>query len=142
MRTDTEKAKELLFSGKYTCVLCKGEMVYTSSQRGVAPLLSWINSNTDLKEFSAADKVVGKAAAFLYVLLGVKEVYAEIISEPAWETFNKFGISCHYREKVKAIRNRTDTGFCPMETSVLSIDTPQEALKAILKKLEELKKAN
>ena len=142
MRTDTVKAKELLFSGKHTCVLCKGERVYTSNQRGVAPLISWLNSKTDLKGFSAADKVVGKAAAFLYVLLGTKEVYADIISEPALETFNKYGISCHYNEKVKAIRNRTDTGFCPMETSVLATQEPEEALKAILRKLEELKNGN
>lgn len=142
MRTDTVKAKELLFSGKHTCVLCKGERVYTSNQRGVAPLISWLNSKTDLKGFSAADKVVGKAAAFLYVLLETKEVYADIISEPALETLGKFGISCHYNKKVKAIRNRTDTGFCPMETSVLTMEEPEEALKAIIRKLEELKKGN
>lgn len=142
MITDTQKAKSLLFEGKYTCVLCKGEEVYTSSQRGVAPLLSWIKSGTDFKDFSAADKVVGKAAAFLYVLLGVKEVYAEIISEPARQTLENFNISHQFASKVKAIRNRTNTGFCPMESAVLDIDDPNEALKAIIKKLEELKNQN
>ncbi len=142
MRADTEKAKELLFSGKYTCVLCKGERVYSSSQRGVAPLLSWLNFEEDLRGFCAADKVVGKAAAFLYVLLGTAEVYADIVSDPAVETLRKFGIPCFYGEKVKAVRNRTDTGFCPMETSVLDIEEPEAALDAILKKLEELRNGN
>lgn len=142
MRTDTEKARELLLSENCTCVLLKGEKVYKSRQRGVAPLLSWLNAETDLRDFSAADKVVGKAAAFLYVLLQMGEVYACIISEPALEVLNRFGIPCHYGERVKAIRNRTDTGFCPMETSVLRIDEPRQALKAILHKLEELKKGN
>lgn len=142
MRTDTQKAKSLLLEGTYTCVLCKGEDVYTSNQRGVAPLLSWIKSGTDLKNFSAADKVVGKAAAFLYVLLGVKEVYAEIISEPASQTLENFNISHQFASKVMAIRNRTNTGFCPMESAVLNIDEPNEALNAIIKKLEELKNKN
>ena len=75
-----EKAKTLLAEGGYTCVICGGDKVYTSHERGVKPLLELLEQGAELKGFSAADRVVGKAAAFLYVLLGVSAVYAGVIS--------------------------------------------------------------
>ena len=68
------KARHLLESGDYTCVVCKDDSVHTTSQRGVAPLLNWLDAGINLTGFSAADRVVGRGAAFLYCLLGVKEV--------------------------------------------------------------------
>ena len=79
-------AKELLEKENFTCVLWYGEHLYTSRERGVKPLLEWLDQGLDLSSFSAADKVVGKAAAFLYVLLGVSRVYASVISEAAEAT--------------------------------------------------------
>ena len=72
------KAQHFLESGNHTCVVCKEDSIYTTSQRGVAPLLNWLDDGVDLKGYSAADRVVGRGAAFLYCLLGVKEVYAKI----------------------------------------------------------------
>ena len=74
------KAKETLESGGYTCVLTDGTIVYTSKLRGVKPLVQFLESGTIPSGFSAADKVIGRATAYLYVLLGVREVYAQIIS--------------------------------------------------------------
>ena len=71
---DLERAREIFDSGDYTCVLCKGEVTLTSTERGVKPLLNWLDGENVLKGFSAADKVVGRAAAFLYILMEVKEV--------------------------------------------------------------------
>ena len=66
MNSDLLKAKKMLHEGGYTCVLCKSDKVYTSNERGVKPLLNWLDSNINLNDFCAADKVIGKAAAFLY----------------------------------------------------------------------------
>lgn len=128
---DLEKAVRLLENGSYTCVLCGGDAVYSSELHGVKPLLDWNESGTNLKGFSAADKVVGKAAAYLYVLLGIKAVYAQIISEDAVAAFEQYGVEVSWKEKVKAIRNRMNTGLCPMEQAVKDITVPEEALKAI-----------
>ena len=59
----------------------------TSTERGVKPLLQWLDGENRVKGFSAVDKVVGRAAAFLYVLLEVKEVYAGVMSEGAAHYF-------------------------------------------------------
>ena len=73
--SDLENAKQILLEGGYTCVLCRGKEIYTATARGVRPLVDWLDSGLDLRGFSAADKVVGRATAFLYVLLGVRTVH-------------------------------------------------------------------
>lgn len=140
MKNDLVKAKELLKSGGYTCVFCKENTVYSSFERGVKPLLQFLDSKTDLTGFCAADKVIGKAAAFLYVLLGVDSVFAPVISEPALRVFAENEIPVCYENSVKAITNRTGDGFCPMETAVADISDHDEALNKIRKTLERLKR--
>lgn len=135
-----KKAKELIFSGDYTCVLVNGDKIITSTQRGVKPLLAWLDEKSDFREYHCADKVIGKAAAFLYVLLKVKSVYAMVISKPAIGVFERYGIDAEYGTAVEYIRNRTDTGYCPMEQAVLDVDTPKEAHKAIMLALEDIQK--
>ena len=138
-----EKAKSLL-EGGFTCAIFEGEKVLKSEKRGVAPLLEWLESGLSGKDFygfSAVDKVVGKAAAFLYVLLGVKELYAFVLSDEAEKVLIAHGIAVGYQEKVPAIRNRTNTGFCPMEQAVWDIDEPNAARLAILQTLEKLRNA-
>ena len=139
MNHDLTGAKALLLAEGYTCVLQKDETVYSSTQRGIAPLMKWLATETELQGFSAADKVVGKAAAYLYVLLQVNEIYACVISQPALEVLERYGITVSYDELVPAIRNRTDTGFCPMESAVLSVDNAEEAYAVLQQKLASMK---
>ncbi|MDE6679213.1 MAG: DUF1893 domain-containing protein, partial [Ruminococcus sp.] len=47
LSSDVEKAKEVFDSGKYTCVLCKGDTLITSTERGVKPLVDFIDSGED-----------------------------------------------------------------------------------------------
>lgn len=141
MKNDLTEAINILNSDKYTCVLCKESAVYVSMERGVKPLLDWLDNGTDLQGFSAADKVVGKAAAFLYVLLGVKEVYAKVMSEGAICVLNDNGIPAKYDISVKNIINRAGTGNCPMEEAVGELSSPSEALKAVRLKLSTLNSA-
>lgn len=138
MRNDTIQARELLISGQHTCVLCKHSKVLTDNRRGVKPLLDLLEQ--DLTGFSAADKVVGKAAALLYRLIGIAELYAGVISEPAIRVLEAGGISVFYDIKVPAIRNRTNTGFCPMETAVWETEDPALAPTILRSTLEQLTK--
>ena len=134
------RIKEQLFEGDYTCVIAKDDNTFTSKARGVKPLLDLLDAGTDLRDAIAADKVIGKAAAFLYVLLGVSFVYAGVISKPALGVFEKYGIECEFDTLVDAIENRTKTGFCPMETTVWNIEEPEgvpELLKETLRRLAE-----
>jgi hypothetical protein len=135
---DLESARSLLERGNYTCVLCRDGRTVTDSRRGVRPLLELLENGTDLHGYSAADKVVGKAAAFLYCLLGVKALHAGVISQPALAVLEATGIVVRYSTLVPAIRNRTGDGFCPMETAVWDISDPALAPDAIRNALQKL----
>ena len=131
-------ARDLLAQGGYTVVLCRDGVTYTDTRRGVAPLLALLDAGTDVSGFDAADKVVGKAAAFLYLRLGVASVYAPVISTPALELLEAHGVAVTYDTLVPAIRNRAGDGYCPMETVALPLTDPVEAESAIRKRLAEL----
>ena len=68
-----------------------------------------------LKDTVVADKVIGKVAASLLTVAGVKEIYANTISEFAIPVLEKNNIKYEYKNKVKYIINNEKTGMCPME---------------------------
>jgi hypothetical protein len=138
MHTDLEKAKGYLEKENCTCVLCKADSLYHSRYRGVRPLLDFLDSSVDFSGFSAADKVVGKATAFLYCLLKVRTVHAVVLSDAAAEVLTKAGIPFSCDTRVPFIRNRTNTGLCPMENATKDIDEPHLALAAIRETLHKL----
>ena len=133
-----DKARNILKATNSTCVFCNEDTVLTDARRGVRPLLDLIENNMDVSAFAAADKVVGKAAAYLYCLLNVKALHAVIISNPALSVLEERGIPVTYETLVPAIRNRANDGPCPMEHAVLHINTPEDALIAIYATLERL----
>lgn len=141
MNADMEKIKALMKGEGYTCVLTDGQTVICSRERGVKPLLELYESGRDMSRFCAADKVVGKAAAHMYALMGVREVYAEVLSRHALELFKDKGISAKYGSLVDAIRNRSGDGYCPMEQATLGISDPRDAYEAIKTRLSELREA-
>jgi len=135
---DMNRAKALLDTGDYTCVLCRGDRVYTSTHRGVKPLLELLD--TDVAGFCAADKVVGKATALLYSLLQIKAVHAKIISRAAIDVLQAQGIRASWDWEVEYIKNREGNGRCPMEMATQNISDPREALVAIENKLKQLQR--
>lgn len=128
---DFSRARAHLESGGYTLVLDDGNALLTSKARGVAPLLAFLEEGNDLSAFRAVDKVVGKAAAFLYILLGIRSVFAITVSEEALRLLRENGIFVAYDSCVPRIRNREGTGFCPMESAVLNETDPLRALEKI-----------
>ncbi len=134
--TDSEKAKELLEKGNYTLVLVSKDQIETDSLRGVHPLLNRMGK--DYSSYSAADKVIGKGAAFLYILLKIKNVSCHIISKPALEIFRHYGIHVDYEKLVEHIHNHQKDGYCPVEEATSLVETPEEALPIIYETLKKL----
>ena len=138
MNNEIIKAKNILIKNNYTCVIYSNEKEYHSTLRGVKPLIQFLESDNDFNEFYAADKVVGAGAAHLYVLLGVKAVWANIISDSAKTILQNNNISVFYENIVSHIINRTGNGVCPIEKAVFGISDSKQALSIIKLTLEKL----
>ena len=138
MNNDLYRARELLLQGHYTCVLCHADSLRTDIRRGVMPLVSFLQEGT-WTGYSAADKVVGKATAFLYVLMDIRAVYAPVMSSAAIRILRDHHIDCCFETEVEAVFNRSRTGLCPMESAVRDIGDPQRALTAITQTLQQMR---
>jgi hypothetical protein len=139
MESDWQRAQALLADGKTTCALVKGDRVHTSTLSGVGPMVHFLSEGTDLNGFSAADKIVGRAAAMLFVLAGVRAVYAPVMSQGACELLSAHGVDWACQDSPERIVNRQGTGPCPMEMAVSGVEDPAQAFEAIKAKLAALR---
>ena len=131
MHPDLEKAKAALKNEKCTCVLTLGSVMFKSSENGVQPLLDWMNSGNNYMGYMVADKVVGRAAAFIDIAMGIREVYAEVMSESAKELLEKNHVEVTADTIVPEILNSSKSDTCPLEKAVEGIDNAAEALMPI-----------
>lgn len=138
--SETERAIALLRRGGYSCVLCDRDRVLTDRRRGIAPILERVEAGESLRGMAVADKIIGKAAAMLLICGGARSVYGEVMSEPAKALLEEAGVEATHGTLVKAIRNRTDTGICPMEKAVASLQDPAEAPAILRAALDRLQK--
>ena len=91
--------------------------------------------NTALDDIiSKLPEKVGRAAAFLYVKLGVSYVFAPVMAKGAVAILMRHGIEPSFDLEVPGIRNRANDGPCPMEHAVREIaDTDVDAAVAAIR---------
>lgn len=124
----------------YTLVAKIGERIYTSSQRGVAPILNPMKEDINFfKDADIVDKVIGKAAAMLLIKAQIHHLHTHVISQHAIDILDMYHMSYSYDQCVDYIINRQGDGMCPMEETVLSITDLDEAFDALCQKQEQLK---
>lgn len=108
--------------------------VWSSEARGIKPLLDALENHVDLRGARCRDKIVGRAAAFLFVRAGVASVGAPVMANGATRLLAKHGISWKAESLVDKIMNRAQTGSCPMEAAVAAVsDDDPEAAERILR---------
>ena len=137
MHHEIERMRLKLQEGGYTCILCINEQEYCSYERGVKPLLDFLQAGYSFEGALAADKTVGAGAAHLYVLLGVRALWANIVSQAALQVLKEHQIEVFYGKVVPHIINRNGDGLCPIESAVMHARTSYEAHELIMKKLTE-----
>ena len=131
-------ARKKLIDGEYTCFVCVNGKEYSSKQRGVRPLIDFLQSGESFSGGFAADKTIGAGAAHLYALLKVQAVWAKVISQSALQILKENGISVSYEELVPHIINRQGNGICPIEQTVYEMKSSAEAYEKILERLKSL----
>ena len=101
----------------------------THSNRGIRDLLLLISEQPErLHGAVVADKVIGKSAAAIMIVGGVKEVHTNLICTPARELFETNGVRVFAAEEVPMILNRDRSGMCPMDTRIANIESIEECV--------------
>jgi len=136
------EAHRMLNAGEASCIVIQDEkIVYAVDGRGVSPLLNlYQNEPEKMKDAYVVDKIIGKAAAVILTLGGVKGAYGKVTSMAAKAYLEERNIEVDHKLCVDVISSRDGTGICPIERSVLHIDDPQEAVDSIVKSLESLRR--
>ena len=140
-----EFANALLEKNDSTCIILKdGEIIYTSSFIGVKPLLVFMKNHRDVSPegLVLVDKVIGKAALMLAARMRFREIYTPVTSLAALASAKELNISLHAAEVVPYIKNRTNTGMCPIEMSVIQTNDLEEAYININEAIRKLMAAN
>ncbi len=124
--------------GGHSVCLCKNGEWLTADGRGIAPVLKLMAERGDLSGHSAADIIVGKAAAMLFVKAGISAVHGRVMSEAGKKYLEERGIPCTWDTLTGKIINRAGTDVCPMEKTVADIEDAELGYKALCAKVIEM----
>ena len=123
-----------------TCFILRDEkIIFSSNERGVKPIMDFY------KEFGVSkipltivDKIMGKGAIVLAILVGATTVVTPTMSKDALTLVKEYNLEYYAENIVPFIINRTNDGRCPIESSVLSIDNIEDGYNKIISALHEL----
>lgn len=111
--TNLDIVKERLYDKQASLVVMfKDGTIKEYYNPRVKDIVSILREN---KDASVADKVIGKVAGSLLTVAGVKEIYANTISQFAIPVLEENKVKYDYKNKVEYIINNDKTGMCPME---------------------------
>ncbi len=115
--TNLEIVKQKLYEKNASLVVCysNGECkeYYQKRINDIKDILR--ENKLALKDAVIADKVIGKVAASVLTVAGVKEIYADVMSKHAIPVLEKNNIEYEYKTLTEYVINNDKTGMCPME---------------------------
>jgi hypothetical protein len=95
-----------------------------------------------LRDAEIADKVIGKAAAAMAIVGGVKSIYAEVMSRKALPLLLEAGVEYSYGELVDKIIIPEGDNRCPLESIVDDCQTAEETVDTLRKHFVEMTNRN
>ncbi len=127
---DLALAQQTLAREKAAFVLTKnGTILGIEHGQGVQPLWDFLNRlGEDAQKATLADKIVGRAVAFIAVNFGLRCVFGEILSDGARSILAENRICWKAERQVPLILNRAGDGPCPIEKGLRTISDPEKAL--------------
>lgn len=97
-------------------VIKDGKVIFKSDKDRLRPIILCINQNKEEMVGSIViDKIVGLAAAKLFVYAKVKEIYALVASKSAEDYLKNKNIGLQTKKLIKNILNDDKSDICPME---------------------------
>ncbi|MBA7663438.1 hypothetical protein ES703_71479 [subsurface metagenome] len=112
-----------------------GNLLFRSTEKGIAPLLTYLQEFPPGPEgVIVFDRVVGNAAALLLKKAFGKKVYSLTGSELAAKTLKRLGITYSFLTVVPYISNRAGDDMCPFEKASIG-KSPEEFYEFAKEKL-------
>lgn len=138
---DINNLSGLLKAYDSTCIILEdNQVIFTSKDSGVKPLLDFLNSHKIIKgKLTLVDKIVGKGAVCLAAKCGIEDIITPTISESALAFAKSHQLIINADKIVPYIINRTRDGRCPIESAVDNIDDIEGAYQVIMKTLKDLR---
>ena len=125
----------LVAKGEASCVVARdGVIVGREKGRGIKPALKLL-ADRKFKHAVVVDKVVGRAAAAIFIVGKAKRVHASIMGADAAEMLKAHGVESNAERTVPKILNRDLTDGCPMEQTVEGMADPAEMVEALKAKV-------
>ena len=122
---NTDICKEILHRENLTCVIAdENDIVLKSDKKAILPMLDILDlyRNHGCRPLYQADKIIGMAAVIIAAECGIREIYADVISEKAIAIAERKGIRVFYDRSVEMILNRTKTAEGPFEAALHGVD--------------------
>lgn len=115
--TNLEVVKEKLYETKASLVVlyANGEWkaYYQNRIKDIKEILQ--QDRMALQGAVIADKVIGKVAGSILTVAGVKEIYADVMSQYALPILEENHVKYEYKNLTDYVQNNDKTGMCPME---------------------------
>lgn len=115
--TKLERVKERLYETNASLVVFYANGIvkeyYQNRIKDIKEILQ--RDKLALKDAVIADKVIGKVAASILTVAGVKTIYADVISQYAIPVLKDNTVYYEYKNLTEYVQNNDKTGMCPME---------------------------
>ncbi len=139
--SDIQIAKKLFYTKGCSLVLCKDEKTECFADGGIELLIKLVESGKNYSSYSVCDRIVGRAAAFLYVLMGIKEVHAKVMGRLAIQILDRAQILYSADQFVDFIKDLKDVELNEVEDAVVRSGSPKVAFQDIKNVLANKKEA-
>lgn len=137
---DMKKAGLLLHMSNVSLIVIKdGEILHQRTGNGVAPFIDLIDStDADFSGCVIGDRFLGRASSFLCRYVNASGVFALKGTKKALAVLLVGGILGQIDTLIPQISDQSINGFCPFEQAVSSVDSPNEAYRAIKQEIIDL----
>ena len=127
---------EMLNQQSLSLLVYNDSVLTTHDNRGIQDLLRLISEQPErLNGAIVADKLVGKAAAAIMAVGGVKEIHTNLICTPARELLEQEHIRVVATEEVPQILNRDHSAMCPIDAQIVNVQSKEECVALLQARL-------
>jgi len=121
-------------TGLSILIIKNEKILFQSKEEMLKPLVKAIRE-TDMNDATVYDKIVGRAAALLFIYAKVREVFAVTVSKPALSLLKENQVPISQLIITENIMNHAGSDTCPMD-KLSAGKTPEEFYKILLEKIK------